>query len=183
MQAPTGQLNTPTLRALLRDGTLAGDWVLDPSRSSIRLRSTVMGLIPVNGVFREITGTGHLRPDGGISGTLTVAAASIDTRNSRRDTHLRSAGFLDSGNHPDITFTAADIHPAGPGAAVTGALTVRGQTRPLSVDAAVSVRGDGEIQLDSGVRIDRADFGLTWNVLGLMARTSTLTIHAMFTRP
>lgn len=183
MQAPTGQLSTPTLRALLRDGALAGDWVLDPSRSSIRLRSTVMGLIAVNGVFREITGTGRVRPDGGISGALAMAAASIDTRNSRRDTHLRSADFLDSANHPDITFTVADVRPAGPGAAVTGALMVRGQTRPLSVDVAVSVRGDSEVQLDSGVRINRADFGLTWNVLGLMAMTSTVTIHAVFTRP
>jgi polyisoprenoid-binding protein YceI len=183
MQAPTGQLDTPTLQSWLRDGTLAGQWVLDPARSSIRLRSTVIGLIPVSGEFREITGAGTVGPDGTVSGILTVAAASIDTRNSRRDTHLRSADFLGSDDYPDITFTAAGVRPAGPGATVTGALTVRGQTRPLSVDVAVSVRGDGEIQLDTGARINRADFGLTWNVLGLASLHSTLTVHAVFTRP
>ncbi len=182
MQAPSGQVSTPALQALLRGRTLTGDWVLDPRESSIRLKSKVMGLIPVNGVFREITGAGTVRPDGEISGTVTVTAASIDTGNARRDTHLRSAGFFDSGNHPDITFTADDIRSAGAGAVVTGALTVRGQTRPLSVDAAVSVRGDGEVLLDAAVQINRADFGLTWNVLGLAAVTSTLTIHAVFTR-
>jgi polyisoprenoid-binding protein YceI len=167
MQAPSGQVSTPALQALLRGQTLTGDWMLDPRSSSIRLKSKVMGLIPVHG---------------GISGTVTVATASIDTGNTRRDTHLRTADFFDSGNHPDITFTAGDIRPAGQVAVVTGALTVRGQTRPLSVDAAVSVQGDAEVLLDATVQINRADFGLTWNVLGLAAVTSTLTIHAVFTR-
>jgi polyisoprenoid-binding protein YceI len=183
MQAPLGQVSTPALQALLRGQTLSGDWVLDSRSSSVRLKSKVMGLIPVSGVFAEISGAGAVRPDGEISGTLTVAAASIDTGNTRRDTHLRSADFLDSGNHPDITFAADDIRPAGQGAAVTGELTVRGHTQPLSVDAAVSVQGDDEVLLDASVQINRADFGLTWNVLGLAALTSTLTIHAAFTRP
>ena len=72
-----------------------------------------MGLIRVNGVFREVTGTGAVRPDGKVSGTVTVAAASIDTRNSRRDAHLCSADFFDSDNYPDITFTTNGIRPAG----------------------------------------------------------------------
>jgi polyisoprenoid-binding protein YceI len=182
MQAPPGQAGTPALQTLLRDGTLAGDWVLDPRRSSIRLKSKVIGLVPVGGVFGEITGAGTVQPDGEVSGTITVAAASIDTRNTRRDTHLRSADFFDCGNHPDIVFTAEGIRPAGQEAVITGALTVRGQTRPLSVGTAVSVRGDGEVVLDAGTRINRADFGLTWNVMGLAAMTSTLVIHVTFTR-
>ena len=111
-----------------------------------------------------------------------MAATSIDTKNTRRDTHLRSADFFDSGNHPDITFTADGIRPSGQGVAVTGALTVRGRTRPLSFDASVSVHGDGEIWLDAEVRINRADFGLTWNQLGMVAVNNTLTVHAVFAR-
>ena len=144
MQAPSGQVSTPALQALLRGQTLRGDWVLDPRSSSIRLKSRVMGLIPVNGVFGEITGAGTVGPAGEISGTLAVAAASIDTGNTRRDTHLRSADFFDSGSHPHITFTADGIRPSGQGAAVTGALTVRGRTRPLSFDAVASVPGNGK---------------------------------------
>ena len=183
MQASSGQMTAPPLQALLKDGALAGQWVLDPRKSSIRLRSrTIAGLIPVNGVFREVRGTGAVSGDGKVSGTLTVAAASVDTKNTRRDTHLRSADFFDSASYPDITFTADGIRPSGQGVAVTGALTVRGQTRPLSFDAAASVQGDGEIWLDAEVRINRADFGLTWNQLGLVSMNNTLTIHAVFTR-
>jgi polyisoprenoid-binding protein YceI len=184
MQAPSGQMTAPALQALLTDGALTGEWVLDPRTSSIRLKSSsIAGLVRVNGVFREVSGNGTVSPDGEVSGTVTVAAASIDTKNKKRDTHLRSADFFDSGSHPDITFTAAGIRPSGQGVAVAGALTVRGRTRPLSFDAAASVHGDGEIWIDAEVVINRADFGLTWNQLGMVSMNSTLTVHAVFTRP
>ncbi len=182
MQAPSGQMATPALQALLKDGTLAGQWVLDPGNSSIRLKTKVMGLIRVNGVFREVTGTGTVRPDGEVSGAVMVATASIDTKNTRRDTHLRSADFFDSGNHPNNTFPTKGIRLSGQRAAVTGVLTVRGETRPLSVNAAASGRGDGEVWLDADVRINRADVGLTWNVMGMASMNNTLTIHAMYIR-
>ena len=183
MQATSGQITAPALEALLKGGTLAGEWVLDPGKSSIRLKNKSMwGLVPVNGVFRELSGSGTVSPDGEVSGTLTVAAASIDTKNARRDRHLRSADFFDSANNPDITFTMDGIRPSGQAVAVTGALTVRDRTQPLTFDAATSVRGDGEIWLDAEVRLDQADFGLTWNLMGTVSWHNTLTIHAVFTR-
>jgi polyisoprenoid-binding protein YceI len=139
-------------------------------------------VVRVNGVFREVSGNGTVFPDGEVSGTVTVAAASINTKNTQRDRHLRSADFFDSGNHPDITFTTEAIRPSGQGVAVTGTLTVHGRTRPLSFDAAASVQGDGEIWLDAQVHINRADFGLTWNLMGGDSMNNTLTIHAVFTR-
>ena len=184
MKAPAGQLTASPLQAQLADGTLAGDWVLDPRRSSARLRTTAFfGLAPVNGVFRELRGSAAIAPDGQVSGTFTVAAASVDTNNARRDRHLRSATFLAAGDNPDITFRVSDIRLAGHNVVVAGALTVRDRTRPLSFDAAVSVPADGELCLDAGVRVDRAEFGLTWNPLGLISTDNTLTVHAVFTRP
>ena len=181
--APAGQVTASELQAMLKDSALAGTWTLDPARSSVELRSKSMwGLAPVKGSFREVAGTGTVSPDGQVSGTVTVAAASIDTKNARRDTHLRSADFFDSGNNPDITFTANGIRPSVQGVAVTGVLTVRGRTRPLSFEAAASVQGDVEIWLDAEVPINRADFGLTWNLMGMISMTNTLTIHAVFTR-
>ena len=67
--------------------------------------------------------------------------------------------------------------------AVTGALTVRDQTWPLSFQATAEVRGDGEVVVDAEIRINRADFGLTWNLLGTVSMDNTLTIHATFTHP
>jgi polyisoprenoid-binding protein YceI len=182
MQAAPRQMTAPVAQALLRDGTLAGEWVLDPRKSSIRLKTKVLGLIPVRGIFREVTGEGTIYPDGRVSGTVTVAAASVDTKNTRRDKHLRSADFFDSANKPSITFTADGVQLTGQGVTVTGALTVRDATRPLSFDVATSVQGEGEIWLDAEVSINRAAFGLTWNQMGMTSMNSTLAIHVVFTR-
>ena len=183
MQAPSEQRTAPPLQALLEDRTLAGEWALDPGQSSIRLKNrSAFGLMRVNGVFREVSGDGTVSPNGEVSGTVTVAAASIDTRNTRRDTHLRSADFFDSANHPDITFTADVIRLSGQGVVVTGVLIVCDRSRPLSFDASASIRDTDEIWLDAEVRINRADFGLTWNLLGLVSMDNTVTIHAVFTR-
>ena len=175
-------MTAPALLDLMKGGTLTGEWVLDPHNSSVRLKSRSMGLIPVHGTFREVSGSGTVSPDGSASGTVTVAAASIDTQNTKRDTHLRSADFFDSDNHPDISFTADNIRPSGhgPGVAVTGALTIRGRTRPLSFDAAAAVRGGGEVWLDATVGVNRDDLGLTWNLMGLVSVNSTLAVHAVF---
>jgi len=79
--APAGQVTASELQAMLKDSALAGTWTLDPARSSVELRSKSMwGLAPVKGSFREVAGTGTVSPDGQVSGTVTVAAASVDTK-------------------------------------------------------------------------------------------------------
>lgn len=183
MQASSGQMAAPALQALLEDRSLAGEWVLDPARSTIRLKNKVMGgLLSVNGVFSEVSGHGSVSADGEASGIITAAAASVDTKNTKRDTHLRSAEIFDAANHPRITFTTGGIRPSAQGVAVTGTLTVRDRTRPLSFDAAVSVPGNEEVWLDAVTRTNREDFGLRWKGDGIASMTTTLTIHAVFTR-
>ena len=181
--APSEQTAAPALQELLKDAALAGEWILDSSRSTISLKNRSMwGLARVNGVFRQVTGNGTVSPAGEVSGAITVAAASIDTKNIRRDTHLRSADFFDSDNHPDITFSVAGIRPSGQGVTVTGTLSVRDRARPLSFGGTAAVDGDGEVWLDAEVHLNRADFGLTWNLMGLVSVNNTLTIHAVFTK-
>jgi polyisoprenoid-binding protein YceI len=181
--APSEQTTAPALQELLKDAALAGEWSLDPASSTVSVQNRSMwGLVPVNGVFRQVTGTGTVSPAGEVSGAITVAAASIDTKNTKRDRHLRSADFFDSDNYPDITFTVAGIRPSGQGVSVTGALRVRGRARPMTFDGTAAVQGTGEVSLDAKVRISQADFGLTWNRMGAVGMTNTLTIHAVFTR-
>src|SRR5215470_7033979 len=180
--ASSGQLTSSALRALLQDAKLAGSWALDASRSEVRLKSrSVWGLVPVKGVFREVTGNGTVSAAGDVTGTITVAARSVDTKNNRRDEHLRSADFFDAANHPDITFTVDGIRPDNGGVRVAGSLTVRGRTRPVSFGARVS-SADGEVTLDGQVQVNRADFGLTWNRMGTASMHNTITVHAVFTR-
>jgi polyisoprenoid-binding protein YceI len=181
--APTGQVTASAVQAMLKDAALTGTWTLDASRSAVGLRSKSMwGLAPVKGTFREVAGTGTVSPDGQVSGTVTAAAASIDTKNKKRDTHLRSAEFFDSGTYPQITVRVDRITPASEGVIVTGALTVRDRTQPLTFDATVSVVGGDEVQFDAEIQVDRSDFGLVWNQLGMASMHNTITVHAVFTR-
>ena len=179
---PQEQPTTPALQALAGDGTLTGSWTLDPARSQVLLETRhTWGLLPLHGVFRQVTGNGTVTAAGQVTGTLTVAAGSIDTKNKMRDKDLRSAKVFDIANHPDITYTAEGIQPASGGIRVTGSLTVRGRTRPLSFDATVSAAA-GEVQLDAAVPVNRADFGLTYSPLRMASLDNTITVHAVFTR-
>jgi polyisoprenoid-binding protein YceI len=182
MHQPSGQSTVPALPALLQDRVLAGEWVLDPGASSVRFKSGIFGLIPVRGVFRDVRGNGAVSADGELSGHLTVSAASVDTKNKRRDTHLRSADFFDSANNPDITFTTHDIRPSDPGVIVTGALSIRGHTRPVSFAATASVADDHHARIEAEIPINRSDFGIDWNWAGLVSMKTTVTVHAVFVR-
>lgn len=180
--AASGQMTAPALQAL-KDGKLAGTWTLDASRSEVRLRSKSMwGLVSVQGVFRNVTGTAAVTAAGEVTATIGVQAASIDTKNKKRDEHLRSADFFEVGKHPRITFSVDGVRPSEQGIAVTGGLTVRGVTRPLSFEALVSGFDGDEVRLDAQVAVNRADFGLTWNQLGMASMDNALTVHAVFTR-
>jgi polyisoprenoid-binding protein YceI len=177
-----GQPTASALQALVQDGSLTGSWVLDPARSEVLLQSRhTWGLRPLHGVFRQVTGNGTVTADGQVTGILTVAAGSIDTRNKMRDKDLRSAKLFDIANHPDITYTVDGIQPASEGVRVTGSLNVRGRTRPLSFDAKVSATAD-EVRLDAEVPVNRADFGLTYRPLRMASLDNIITVHAVFTR-
>jgi polyisoprenoid-binding protein YceI len=73
------------------------------------------------------------------------------------------------------------MQPGSGDVRVTGSLTVHGRTRPLSFDAKVTTAA-GEVQLDAGVPVNRADFGLTYRPLRMASLDNTITIHAVFTR-
>lgn len=181
--APSGQKIAPELDALLRDGRLAGNWTLDSSRSEIRLRSKSMwGMVPVKGAFGRVSGHGTVSPTGQVSGAITVAADSIDTKNKKRDEHLRSADFFDVAHYPSITFSVDGISPSDQGVRVAGSLTVRDRTRPVSFDAGATSSAGGEVWLDGEVQVNRADFGLAWNQMGMASMNNAITIHAVFTR-
>jgi polyisoprenoid-binding protein YceI len=169
--------------ALLADGKLAGAWTLDGAKSSVGLRTkSVWGLVKVNGVFGQVTGAAVISAAGEATGTITVAAASIDTGVKKRDDHLRSADFFDAAKHPDITFSATSVTLSGENATVAGTLTVRDQTRPVTVSGAVSASGTDEISLNAELPVNRSQYGMSFNQLGMMSLDNIITIHAVFTK-
>ncbi len=182
MTTPAEQASA-ALAAQLADGSLAGNWTLDPARSSVTFASkSLWGLAPVKGVFREIEGAGTVSPEGEVTGSVAVVTASLDTKNAKRDTHLRSADFFLSEQYRAITFTVGKIVPATDGVTVSGTLTVRDRSLPISFPAAVALSSGGEVTFDATAHVDRSEFGLIWNQLGMASMKNAITIHAVLTR-
>ena len=73
------------------------------------------------------------------------------------------------------------VTPTGGGVRVAGTLTVRDRTNPVSFDARVASDG-GELMLDGELKVNRGDYGLNWNFIGIAAMDSTIAVHAVFTR-
>jgi polyisoprenoid-binding protein YceI len=168
---------------LLADGKLAGAWTLDGARSSVGLRTkSVWGLVKVKGVFGQVTGAAVISAAGEATGTITVAAASIDTGVKKRDDHLRSADFFEAAKYPDITFSASSVTLSGESATVSGTVTVRDQTRPVTVSGTVAAHGTDEISLDAELPVNRGQYGMSFNQLGMMSLDNVITIHAVFAR-
>jgi polyisoprenoid-binding protein YceI len=178
----SGSLTESDVRGLLQSGELAGSWTLDPDRSKVRLTTRhTWGLLPLHGSFERVTGSGTVTPAGEVSGVLAVAGESISTKNPTRDKHLRSPAFFDIERHPEITFTIDSAAPARDGLRLTGQLSVAGNSRPATVDAKVSRAGD-EVVLDGELPVDRREYGLTWNFLGIASHHSVIAVHAVFAR-
>jgi polyisoprenoid-binding protein YceI len=181
MTTSAGQVPV-VLRARLDNGSLAGDWALDPVRSTATLSTKHgWGLAPVRGAFRDIEGGGSVSPTGEVSGRISLATGSLDTKSRKRDEHLQSADFFDTENYPAITFALEMLVPAGEGVTVFGRLTVRDHSGPLSFPATVTLAGD-EAVLDATVLVDRAQFGVTTNKLGMLSMKNTVVVHAVFTK-
>ncbi|MFF3204265.1 YceI family protein [Streptomyces sp. NPDC002962] len=161
-----------------------GLWQLDTGASSVALRHKSMwGLVAAKGVFAIVSGGGEVAADGTVTGTLVLDAASIDTKNAKRDTHLRSADFFDVEKYPEITYAVRAAELGADGAVkVSGRLTVRGISRPHDFTARLS-RADGDaVTLDATFTVDRNEFGITLNQLGMMGGLTTITTTLRFTR-
>lgn len=159
-----------------------GRFTLDPTRSFVRFRHKAnWGFATVQGGFGSVSGDGEVTADGSGHGTITVDAASLDTKNPKRDTHLRSKAFFDVEEFPEITFDATLIKPTGAGIQVEGELTVRGTSRKLSFPGTYETEGTDAVVLRCTAEIQRTDFGMTWNKLGMIKGSAAVELELRFT--
>ncbi|MEU5593319.1 YceI family protein [Streptomyces sp. NPDC020298] len=161
-----------------------GLWQLDPTASAVALRhKTFWGLVTVKGTFAGVAGRGEVAADGSATGTVTLDAASLDTGNAKRDTHLRGADFFDADHHPEVTFAVrgAELR-AGDTAHVTGQLTVHGISRPQTLTARLTGVTADALTLEAEFTVDREQFGMGWNQLGMIRGLTTVTATLRFTR-
>ena len=146
---------------------LTGAWTLDLRRTTIQFQTKAMWILTVNGTLRVTEGSGTVDGDGRVTGGLVVDASSIDTKNKRRDEHLRTADFFEVQNYPNIVFDVTDALLGSPGqSTVKGNLSIHGISRPLELQAALRTEGDGAVTLDAHTEIDRSQWGLPWAKMG-----------------
>ncbi|BAD41933.1 YceI family protein [Symbiobacterium thermophilum] len=147
-------------------------WVVDNSHSLVEFAVRHMMIATVKGRFTQVEGRIEVDP-ADITGAYfegSVPVASINTADSARDDHLRSADFFDAQNYPTLTFKSTKVERAGDGYKLTGDLTIRGVTKPVTFDlefAGVGKDpwGNEKIGFSATGKINRKDFGLTWNAV------------------
>lgn len=150
------------------------EWRIDPAHVTAQFSVRHMMVSTVRGQFAKVTGSVRLDEQDPTRSQIEIRidARSIDTRNDKRDEHLRSADFFDVEQHPELVFRSTRIARDGKSAGkfkVTGELTMRGVTRPVTL----SVEGPTAVMTNPwGVRVrgvsatgklNRKDWGLNWN--------------------
>lgn len=164
-------MNTVTTPAASTTPTTATRWTLDPGHSAVGFSVRHLMITNVRGEFEKFRGSAtydaaHLEATR-IEATIDVA--SLNTRETKRDTDLRSVLFFDVENHPEMTFVSKSARGAGDGnLEVTGDLTIRGTTHEVTLSVRdiaeqTDMRGNHRIGATASTRIKRSDFGMTWN--------------------
>ncbi len=152
--------------------TAPAAWNLDPAHSVAEFKIKHMMISSVKGHFAGISGALTLDESNIANSRVeaTIDASTVNTRDPQRDAHLKSADFFDVEKFPALTFRSTSIEPTGEGElAVTGDLTIHGVTRSVVFQVegptppAKDPWGNTRIGLSAVAKINRKDFGLTWN--------------------
>jgi polyisoprenoid-binding protein YceI len=150
-------------------------WDIDASHATAGFRVRHLMVSHVRGHLGPVQGTVFIDEQDPARSRIDVAidVRGIDTRDAKRDEHLRSADFFDAENHPTVTFRSTRIEaPEGLSGdlSVTGDLTIRGVTRPVTLQvealppAIQDPWGNARRGVSARGRVNRKDWGLKWNL-------------------
>jgi polyisoprenoid-binding protein YceI len=150
--------------------TTTTTWTIDPSHSVVEFSVKHMMFATVMGRFTEVTGAINLDNQNVANSSVevTIGAASIDTRDEKRDEHLRSADFFDAETYPTLEFKSTSVEAKGNDLKVTGDLTIHGVTKQVVLNTEFNGQGSNPwgqqvISYSASTKINRKDFGLNWN--------------------
>jgi polyisoprenoid-binding protein YceI len=150
---------------------LTGDYQLDAAHTRIGFVARHAMVTKVRGAFTEFTGVAHLDGANPAASTaqVTIQVASVDTGNEQRDAHLRANDFFDAPAFPEITFASTAVEPVDESNyRLTGDLTIKGVTRPVTVDfeytgSATDPFGNARVGFEGRTTINRRDWGVNFN--------------------
>ncbi|MEI2809708.1 MAG: YceI family protein [Nocardioides sp.] len=150
--------------------SITGDYAIDPSHSQIGFSVRHAMVTTVRGSFGVFESKAHIDAEqpGNSSVTVSIETASISTGSADRDGHLSSPDFFDAAAYPQITFASTDVARDGDEWTITGDLTIKDVTRPVTivfeqVGTAKDPFGNTRVGFEGGVTISRKDWGLSWN--------------------
>ncbi|KPN21764.1 MULTISPECIES: YceI family protein [Arthrobacter] len=154
---------------MIPTGLTAGTWNLDSSHSEVGFTVRHAGISKVRGNFDKVTAVlevGQDLNDSKIS--ATIDAASFNSNEPNRDGHVKGADFFDVEQYPELTFAATSVEGSGETYKLTGDLTIKDTTRPVTLDVefngvAVDPFGATRAGFSGSTVISRKEFGLTWN--------------------
>jgi polyisoprenoid-binding protein YceI len=146
-------------------------YTIDPAHSTASFSIKHMMIAKVHGGFGKLSGQLLLdsKDVSKSSVEVTIDAASINTREPKRDAHLKSADFFDVEKYPHLAFKSKRIEKDGEALAVVGDLTIHGVTKEITLtvdgptDEVKDPWGNVKIGASGATKIKRKDFGLTWN--------------------
>lgn len=166
MSTATESVSTST--APIRSSTTV--WTIDPSHSSVEFSVKHMMISSTKGRFGGVSGTITLDADNFESShaDVRIDVSTIDTRDEKRDGHLRSADFFDVEKFPEITFKSTRVVKDGSDYKVYGDLTILGVTREVVLKTEFNGQnttpwGFDVVGFEASTKINRKDYGLTWN--------------------
>ena len=155
---------TPTLT------DITGDYTVDPSHSRLGFVARHAMVTKVRGQFDAFSATARVDAENPTASSieLSVDVASVTTGSPDRDGHLRSADFFDVETYPTWTFRSTDVARDGDEWTVTGDLTIKDVTKPVTIEfeetgSAIDPFGNTRVGFEGGVTVNRKDWGLTWN--------------------
>lgn len=143
---------------------------IDPSHSGVHFSVRHLVIAKVRGSFEKFSGSFAFDPANVAASTVnvTVDAASISTREEKRDAHLKSADFFNVGKFPELTFKSRSVSGTAEELTVVGDLTMHGVTKEVKLvveagGAAKDPWGNSRLGFSAKASVNRADFGLKWN--------------------
>jgi len=171
MKLPALAVFAISVAAAIPHAKAQSTWNIDPAHSAAQFQVKHMMISNVRGEFGKMSGTVFF--DGKDYATLKAEAvidvASINTREPKRDAHLRSADFFDAANYPTITFKSKHVENVrGNSFNLVGDLTIRGVTREIVMDVEATpiikgMAGESRIGAHATAKLNRQDYGVKWN--------------------
>ncbi|WP_340538932.1 YceI family protein [Nocardioides sp. GXZ039] len=150
--------------------SLTGDYVLDPSHTRIGFVARHAMVTKVRGQFLEYEGTAHIDAENPSASNVQVSitASSVATGSADRDAHLRTNDFFGAEENPQITFASTNVERDGSTWNVTGDLTIKGTSHPVTipfeeVGSAQDPFGNTRVGFEGEVTVKRSDWGLNFN--------------------